>query len=506
MLAPLAPAAQVWIHHAPWPKASVRRGRHAAWLALATFALVLWFAVPHGIGASWRECDTQAIARNFVLDGFDPLRPRVDWRGDTDGAVECEFPLYQLLVAAVMHGAGLAEWPGRVLSLVSTLLAALTLHRLLERRCGPARALAGLLTFLASGSAALLATHVVPDGLSLAFTNLALLAFVHYLANGGLVPLALAIGATTLAGLQKPLALQAGLVLFGWAVALAPARLRDGRLWLGLALPPAIVAAWLVHGATLHAETGLSFGVVSGGDTKFPDLAHLCSASTWCDLLLTTLHYGFPVFAVLALAALVLRRRLDAADLVLLLATAAGLLVSLRYSSTEALGPHYHAFAAVAGAWIVARAWPERPQPWLWFALLFFVGLHAGWRTRYERGLRIVVNQQPIVTAARTITPILRPDDLLLVRSEKPRIDAGWNRQQNIEDPRFFALTSHRGFVVAADEWDVATLDDRRRRGADVVVDSLPAATPDAVRDWLATNGELLYDGAEVRIHRLRRP
>ena len=34
---------------------------------------------------------------------------------------------------------------------------------------------------------------------------------------------------------------------------------------------PAVVAAWLVHGAHLHAETGLSFGVVSGGDTKFPD-------------------------------------------------------------------------------------------------------------------------------------------------------------------------------------------------------------------------------------------
>ncbi|MBZ0150363.1 MAG: glycosyltransferase family 39 protein [Planctomycetes bacterium] len=503
MLAPVAPAAQVWIHHAPWSASSIRRGRQVAWIALAAFALVLWFAVPHGIGASWRECDTQAIARNFVLDGFDPLRPRVDWRGDTDGAVECEFPLYQLLVASVLHGVGLVEWPGRVLSLLTTLLAAVALHRLLERRCGPAGAIAGLLTFLASGSAALLATHVVPDGLSLAFSNLALLTFVRYLATGGLVPLLVAIAATTLAGLQKPLALQVGLVLFGWTAALAPRRLRDGRLWLGLAIPPAIVAAWLVHGAQLHAETGLSFGVVSGGDTKFPDLAHLCSASTWCELLLTTLRYGFPVFAVMALAMLSLRRRLDAADIILLLASAAGLMVSLRYSSTEALGPHYHAFAAAAGAWTVARAWPERPRPWLWFLFLFFVAMHAGWRARYERGLRMVVNHQPIVTAARTITPQLRPTDRLLVRSEKPRVDVGWNRQQNIEDPRFFALTGHRGFVVAADEWDVTTLDDRRRRGATVVVDSLPAATPDPVRAWLANHGDLLYDTAEIQVHRL---
>ena len=40
---------------------------------LLGFGLVTWFGVPHGIGSSWRECDTQSIARNFLLDGFDPL-------------------------------------------------------------------------------------------------------------------------------------------------------------------------------------------------------------------------------------------------------------------------------------------------------------------------------------------------------------------------------------------------------------------------------------------------
>ncbi|MEO6596180.1 MAG: hypothetical protein ABIP94_15640 [Planctomycetota bacterium] len=74
----------------------MHRGRRWLLLALAIFAAVLLLAIPQGIGGSWRECDTQAISRNFLTEGFNPLRPRVDWRGDTDGAVECEFPLYQL--------------------------------------------------------------------------------------------------------------------------------------------------------------------------------------------------------------------------------------------------------------------------------------------------------------------------------------------------------------------------------------------------------------------------
>ena len=81
-----------------------------------------------------------------MSDGFEPLRPRVDWRGDTDGAVESEFPLYQLSIATIMALLGESEWPGRLLALLATLWASFSLHRLLEQRAGPTGALAGLLT------------------------------------------------------------------------------------------------------------------------------------------------------------------------------------------------------------------------------------------------------------------------------------------------------------------------------------------------------------------------
>ncbi|MEZ6037985.1 MAG: glycosyltransferase family 39 protein [Planctomycetota bacterium] len=480
-----------------------RRGRMLVLLVLAGFAIALTVLVPSGIGSSWRECDTQAIARNFVLDDFDLLRPRVDWRGNTDGAVECEFPLYQALIAAVMEFAGLVEWPGRVLSMLFTLLAGWMLYLLLERRSGANGALAGLLVFLCSGSAPLLAVRVMPDGLSLAAGLAGMLAFVHYLANGRLVALLAAVAAMTIAGLQKPLALQLGLVMFGWTVALRPARLRDARLWLGWLTIPAIVAAWLLHAASLHAETGLTFGVVSGGDTKFPDLPHLFDASTYGGMFSATLQYGMPVFAVLALAVLAARRRLDAADAALLAAVAIGLLVSMRYSCSTGLGPHYHAFAAVAGAWLVARAWPRRAPRWLWLVLLLGVAVHGAWRVRFERGLRIVVNSQPLAVAARAVAPGLRGDDLLLVRGDLPAVDDEWQRPNNFENPSVHALTSSRGWVVAFDDWSIATLADRHRRGASIAFDTFPERTAPEVLAWLDAHGERIHDDAGARVHRL---
>ena len=48
-------------------------------LAYAALSWALFGADP--IGPSWRECDTQSIARNLAFEDFDVLRPRVDWRG-----------------------------------------------------------------------------------------------------------------------------------------------------------------------------------------------------------------------------------------------------------------------------------------------------------------------------------------------------------------------------------------------------------------------------------------
>jgi hypothetical protein len=505
-----------WLHHAA-DAAALRNGRRLAWALLFAFALVTWFGVRHGIGSSWRECDTQSIARNFLLDDFDPLRPRVDWRGDTDGAVECEFPLYQMAIAAVLRLIGDvdAEWPGRLLALLSLLWAGYGVHRLAEWRNGPNAALAALIAFLCTGGAWLLATRVVPDATSLALTVNGILVFAHYLASGSRLALLLAGTMVTLAGLQKPLALQAGLVMFGWTLVLARRRLADPLLWLVLLGAPAVVAAWLVHGAHLHAETGLSFGVVSGGDTKFPGLGQLLDPAIYGKLAVTTAKFGFSVLAMLGLLVALVRRRFDRSDLVLLLAMLAGLMVSLRYSHTEDLGPQYHAFAASVGAWFVARAWPERPTRldrlamlgfWLnWFVVLVAAAAQAAFAARNERGVRNVVNELPIVAVAHEARAAIEPGALIIARSAKPRFDSAWARNQNCEDPRFFYLARARGWVLAREEFTADRLAYLHRAGARYVYDPLPEENEPAAAAWLQENAERLVarDGGGV-FYRLR--
>ena len=494
-----------WIASSRQAAGPVRRGRLLALLALAAFAAVTWFCVPHGIGSSWRECDTQAIARNFLHEGFDPLRPRVDWRGDTDGAVECEFPFYQLSIASLMAVVGEAEWPGRLLSLLAMVWAGFMVHRLFEMRAGPGGALAGLVAFLASGSSVMLATRVMPDAFALAFGVASVAVFVRYLATGSGLSLLLAVGALSLASLQKPLALQLGLVWFGWTLVMAPRRLTEPRIWFAFGSVLILVAAWLAHGKALYEETGLSFGVLVG-DTKFPALEHLLSPKIHAQLAWTAIQYGVSALGLLAIAVLAVRRRIDRSDVVLLAATALGLYVSLRYSYHHRMGPHYHMFAAFAGAWCVARAWPARGPvpPWpLWAALALAIGLQGAWRVGFEAGERSGVVETQLMDIAASIRRLSEPDDLVVMRGRKPRVDPIWERRNNYENPSLFYQAQRRGWVLPADGFDVAALEDLRRRGARFVCDAAPSATTAAVSRWLDQHAESVLDAPNWRVHRL---
>jgi 4-amino-4-deoxy-L-arabinose transferase-like glycosyltransferase len=460
--------------------------------------------IPFGIGGSWRECDTQAIARNFLRDGFDPLRPRVDWRGDTDGAVECEFPLYQTMIATVMTVVGEAEWPGRVISMLAIAMAALSLHRLLEARSGGGGALIGALVFLGSGQAMMLGSRVMPDALSTAFALAGTVAFVQFLATGQGRTLLLATAMTTVACLCKPTALQVGLLQFVWTVLMVPRRLREPRIWLGWATVLAVVAAWLVHGASLHAETGLTFGVASGGETKFPTWRSLRNLDIWASLGRTTLLLGFGGLGAVALLLLALRRRLDRVDLALLAVVALGLVGTLAYSFHPGVGPQYHVFATVAGAFLAGRAWPERAPRLLWFAALAAIVATASVMLARERAFRqTCLDGAPVQTSA-DIAAISVPTDLAVVRSPRTRYNDAWRRRSNYEEPVLFYHAQRHGWVLPRDGFEPVALADLKRRGARIIVDQYPAETTPEAEAWLEANAELKSDRGGRRVYRLR--
>ncbi len=471
--------------------------------------LLVWFVaalvfVPMGIGSSWRECDTQAIARNFVSEGFDPLRPRIDWRGDTDGGVECEFPLYQAMVASVIGCFGEAEWPGRLISLLAMGFATWSLHRLLEARSGPAGALVGALVFLTGGHALLLGARVTPDALSTGFALAGLVAFLQFLGTGRTRTLVLATVMTTVACLTKPTALQIGLLQFLWTVSVAPRRLRELRIWIAWAVVLVVVAAWIVRGMQLYAETGLTFGVASGGETKFPTLRSLREKWIWIWLGVTTLEYGVSAFGFVGILLLLFRRCLDRADLALLVVVGLGLVGTLRYSHHFGVGPQYHVFAAVAGAFFAARAWPQSPPRVAWLLLLAVLAAVGAWRVRQERTFRLDCLQPSTMAAGAVVESMSVPSELAVVHGNRAAVDAFWQRRTNFEEPMLFYHARRRGWVLPRDGFAIATLDALHRRGARIVVAQFPTETSPDVLAWLEARAEAMKDLGDRRIYRLR--
>jgi hypothetical protein len=469
---------------APAPVSAARLW-FAALLVLHTALLGGWFT-GEPLGASWREADTMAIAANQARDHFEVLRPRVDWRGDTDGSVECEFPLYQALVGALAGDDGVPG-PGRWLSLLASATAAALWFLVLERRCGSWPALFGASALVLGGQYAATATRVIPDPTSSLLGVASVAASLQFLRHQRTAWLFWAAGLSALAMLAKPTSAQ-WLALTGlWAACSATWALRQVRVWCALLVALGTLAAWLWHARQLGLSTGLTFGVTFG-DTKSPGLEHLLQPGLWRAACQTTLEFGAGPFGMVACLWLLVRRRFDRSDAAVLAVAVLGILGALRYSHNGAMGPQYHAFAAFAGSWWLARALPPRPDR---LAGLLLLSLLAGgvWHTHREHERYAAERSHPIVALGAELRALVPADALLVVRSGKPRFDPFWRRPNNYEEPVLFWQSRHRGFVLPRDGVTAAALAEVRTRGGRWYIDRIAPGDDPQVAAWLAGHG-----------------
>jgi len=482
------------------------QSRHATILLLTAFAIACTVVVPFvGIGASWRECDTQAMSLSMATESFDVLRPRVDWRGDTDGGVESEMPLYQALVAALLLLVGDTDWPGRVVSLGSTLLAALALHDILRRAAGShAAATAGIVAFLASGAAVLTACRVMPDAASLCAALWGWNLLDRWLRGGANHLLWLATLCTTAGCLAKPTSLQVVLVQAGWVLATAPVMRWRPAVLTHLAVPCIATLGWLLHAHGIHQETGLTFGVLAEGDSKVPDLDHLLAPGLHYALARNALLFGPGVAGYAAFAVLLLYRRVRAVDAVVLVPVGLALFATMRYSATAEAGPHYHLWAAVGGGWAVARCWSEFPSRRLHWALgLALLGTAVASLLR-ERTFRLEAASSPVLLVAAAVRDTTAPHELVAVRSAKLAHDAFWDRPNNHEDPIVLYHARRKGWVLPRDGWHPDRLGELRTRGCRVLVDQAVWDPAVQVREWLGTHASEVWASEQASVHRLR--
>jgi hypothetical protein len=230
----------------------------------------------------------------------------------------------------------------------------------------------------------------------------------------------------------------------------------------------------------------------------------LLSPKIHVQLAWTSVQYGLSALGAIALIRLLVRRRLDGADLMLLGTVTIGLYGSLRYSYHHKMGPHYHVFASFAGAWFVARAWPSRANNLWWAALVTAVVVQGSWRIQVERTMRTNAINSPLMAIAASIRRLTDPGELIIVRSEKPRRDRLWQRRNNYETPAMFYQARRHGWVLPADGFDISGLEQLRARGARIVYNPMPGQTSKDVTRWLAREGDTLIDHPRCRVYRLR--
>lgn len=228
----------------------------------AVRAAAVWRPIDYTSTSPWRECDLGMIARNFWRDGMNIMHPRIDWRGDTPGDVECELPLLAWLMAAGYHVFGYHEEIGRALALLTSLATLWAFFKLARGILPPFETRVASVFFIFSPLMIQLATNIQPDPGMLLCSILSVAAFLRWLRSGRDRDLAVCALTGMLAILLKAPAVCLGLLYaalclerFGWRAVLRP------RLWLlgAVMLVPGIL--WYAHARRFWLIYGNSLGL-----------------------------------------------------------------------------------------------------------------------------------------------------------------------------------------------------------------------------------------------------
>ncbi len=212
---------------------------------------------------AWRQTDTAAIARNFVEEGHNLFYPRVDWRGNTAGFVEMNFPLFPYAVSLIYAVVGAPEdWIGRLVAVFCSVASIAFLFLLVRRLFDPVTARVDSFIYAVLPLSWFFGRAFMPEALMMALGLGALAAMQFWLDRGGKLRFALAASLAALSFLVKIPTLCLGLPLFAlvwnqWKSGL----FRRVSCWLYLVAVLLPSVAWYVHAAGLFDETGLTFGI-----------------------------------------------------------------------------------------------------------------------------------------------------------------------------------------------------------------------------------------------------
>ena len=248
---------------------------------------------------SWRQADTGAIARNYLENGLVFWLPQVDWSGASSGFVECEFPLYQYLVALMYKLFGVNELIARGFSVLCSCLTVFMIFSLGTRLFGRRAGWWGALFYAIMPISVFYGRTIQPESLMILFATFSLEKWLTFLQFHKLRDLIFCWIAFTFAVLIKVLPLfWVGIPIL--VTAYQNKILFKRYIFYFACFSLIIVSSWYLYSYNLGQSTGLTFGLW-GADTDRYDWSILADFRYYSDLLIRIVFrnlmlLGLPLF------------------------------------------------------------------------------------------------------------------------------------------------------------------------------------------------------------------
>ena len=246
---------------------------------------------------SWRQADTASIARNFFSNDLIFWQPQVDWSGSTNGFVECEFPLYQYLVANLYKIFGVNEVYARALSVIFGCLSILFLFRLTRKIFNIEVAWWGTLFYAILPISVFYSRTIQPESLMMFLGIFSLERWTEFIENKDKKALFISWISFTLAVLIKVLPffwIGIPILITGYSRSL----ILKYKLYLFPILTILISYFWYSYSYQIGQSTGLTFGLW-GSDTDRYSWLTLLEFRFYIDLFFRILFRNFLVIGFL---------------------------------------------------------------------------------------------------------------------------------------------------------------------------------------------------------------
>jgi len=223
--------------------------------------------------ASWREADLGAVSRNYARESMNFFYPRIDWRGNGEGFVEMEFPLYPYLTALSYELFGIHDLFGRLWSFLFSVLTLFVFYKLAGLYLEKTNLVLAFAFFTFNPLFIELSTAIQPESLMFLFYTAGVWFFLRWLETDSGRDFWPAAVLTALMILAKATAAHIGAffaVLLFQKYGLKT--FKQARVWLFavLSLLPALL--WYLHAKGLWRTYGNSLGVSNEYHWAGPDL------------------------------------------------------------------------------------------------------------------------------------------------------------------------------------------------------------------------------------------